>query len=111
MQTTLRIQDPLYREAKAEAARAGMSLTKFIEEGLRMRLEKKAPVGGSPHAFRVYTRETPGHRSSEEIMRISREDQQTHEIAKLGIYGVITAPGNSPVARDIGRYSTGLWST
>ena len=36
MQTTLRINDKVYREAKAEAeaARRGMTITRFIEEAL-----------------------------------------------------------------------------
>ena len=44
MQTTLRIDDTTYREAKAEAARLGMTLTRFIEEALRQR------IAGSPPA-------------------------------------------------------------
>jgi len=35
MQTTLRIDDATYREAKAEAARLGVTLTRFIEDALR----------------------------------------------------------------------------
>jgi hypothetical protein len=35
MQTTLRLDDAVYREAKAEAARRGVTLTRFIEEALR----------------------------------------------------------------------------
>jgi hypothetical protein len=35
MQTTLRIDDETYREAKAEAARRGLTLTRFIEDALR----------------------------------------------------------------------------
>jgi hypothetical protein len=38
MQTTLRIDDTIYRRAKAEAAREGITLTKFIEEALQLRL-------------------------------------------------------------------------
>ena len=38
MQTTLRIDDATYREAKAEAARLGLTLTHFIEEALRQRI-------------------------------------------------------------------------
>jgi len=38
MQTILRIDDTLYRQAKAEAAREGITLTKFIEEALQLRL-------------------------------------------------------------------------
>jgi antitoxin component of RelBE/YafQ-DinJ toxin-antitoxin module len=38
MQTTLRIDDRLYREAKAEAARMGITLTRFLEDALRQRI-------------------------------------------------------------------------
>ena len=41
MQTTLRIDDSLYREAKAGAARDGITLTRFIEEALRLRINGK----------------------------------------------------------------------
>ena len=43
MQTTLRIDDEIYRQAKAEAAREGVTLTQFIHEALSLRL------GRSPH--------------------------------------------------------------
>jgi antitoxin component of RelBE/YafQ-DinJ toxin-antitoxin module len=36
--TTLRIDESTYREAKAEAARRGMTVTRFIEEALRQTL-------------------------------------------------------------------------
>jgi hypothetical protein len=35
MQTTLRIDGATYREAKTEAARAGLTVTRFIEDALR----------------------------------------------------------------------------
>ena len=38
MQTTLRIDDATYREAKAEAARLGLTLTRFIEQALCQRI-------------------------------------------------------------------------
>ncbi len=38
MQTTLRIDDTTYREAKAEAARLGITLTRFFEEALRQKI-------------------------------------------------------------------------
>jgi antitoxin component of RelBE/YafQ-DinJ toxin-antitoxin module len=38
VQTTLRIDDAIYREAKAEAARRGMTLTRFIEEALEQKI-------------------------------------------------------------------------
>ena len=41
MQTTLRIDDQLYRRAKAEAAKEGVTLTRFIEQALQLRLQQK----------------------------------------------------------------------
>ena len=41
MQTTLRLDDNLYRRAKATAAEQGVTLTRFIEEALQLRLEKR----------------------------------------------------------------------
>jgi hypothetical protein len=38
MQTTLRIDKATYREAKAEAARQGITITRFIEDALRQRI-------------------------------------------------------------------------
>lgn len=38
MQTSLRIDMTLYREAKAAAASEGVTLTRYIESALRMRL-------------------------------------------------------------------------
>jgi hypothetical protein len=46
MQTTLRIDDELYRRAKAEAAEKGMSLTRLVEEAIRERLDRPAPSPG-----------------------------------------------------------------
>ncbi len=40
MQTTLRLDDEIYREAKAEAARTGVTLTSFIEAALSERIRK-----------------------------------------------------------------------
>lgn len=44
MQTTLRINDALYREAKAEAARLGITLTRFIEDALREHVRRHDAV-------------------------------------------------------------------
>jgi predicted transcriptional regulator len=43
MQTTLRLDDELYRRAKTKAAEQGMSLTKLVEEAIRERLDRPAP--------------------------------------------------------------------
>jgi hypothetical protein len=40
MQTTLRIDDAVYREAKVEAARQGLTVTEFISEALRERVAR-----------------------------------------------------------------------
>ena len=49
MQTTLRIDDTIYRQAKAEAAREGITLTKFIEEALQLRLHTTHKTEGDAH--------------------------------------------------------------
>lgn len=85
MQTTLRIDDRLYREAKAEAARTGMSLTRFLEEGLRLRLEKKLPESATPHAFRTYAADPADPRGWEELQRMADLAQEEHDLTKLGI--------------------------
>lgn len=47
MQTTLRIDDKLYREAKVAAAREGVTITRFIEESLKLRLHRGTRAGQS----------------------------------------------------------------
>lgn len=83
MQTTLRVDDRLYREAKAEAARAGMSLTRFVEEGLRLRLEKKMPA--AEFSFRTYAPKQTDGPTAAEIRRVADEEQEAHDIVKLGL--------------------------
>ncbi|MEN9535193.1 MAG: hypothetical protein RIR37_466 [Verrucomicrobiota bacterium] len=85
MQTTLRIDDQLYREAKAEAARAGLTLTRFLEEGLRLRLSKKVSAPTPPHFFRTYAANTPDSRSWEEIRKVADEEQEAYDLAKIGL--------------------------
>ena len=46
MQTTLRLDDRLYREAKSAAAQQGITLTRFLEEAIQLRLAPK-PAGKS----------------------------------------------------------------
>ena len=45
MKTTLDIEDALLRNAKVLAAQQGSSLTRLIEEGLRMRLAARLALG------------------------------------------------------------------
>ena len=43
MQTTLRLDDELYRQAKSRAAALGMSLTRFLEDAVREQLSRQPP--------------------------------------------------------------------
>ncbi|MES1192023.1 MAG: DUF2191 domain-containing protein [Steroidobacter sp.] len=55
MKTTLDINDELLLKVKAVSAREKKSLTKLIEEGLRLRLRGRAPTPTKPHqALPVY---------------------------------------------------------
>jgi antitoxin component of RelBE/YafQ-DinJ toxin-antitoxin module len=47
MQTTLRINDAIFREAKAKAARMGITLTRFIEVALQRQIEDADTGPGS----------------------------------------------------------------
>jgi uncharacterized protein DUF6364 len=42
MQTTLRLDDELFRKAKAQAAAQGISLTRLVEEAIQEHLDKPA---------------------------------------------------------------------
>lgn len=48
MATTLRLNEAIFREAKAEAARSGITLTRFIEDSLRQRLGRKSSIANLP---------------------------------------------------------------
>jgi hypothetical protein len=48
MVTTLRLNEAIFREAKAEAARSGVTLTRFIEDALRQRLGRKSAIAALP---------------------------------------------------------------
>ena len=55
MKTTLNIHDTLLQEAKAFAAQQRTTLTKLIEEGLRMRLQPKQADKRSTIAIKLPT--------------------------------------------------------
>jgi hypothetical protein len=86
MQTTLRIDDNLYRDAKAKAAREGVTLTRFLEEGLRMRLEKQPAGPAKAHRFRVYRGGAAGATDWEDVLRVADEEQLAHDLEKLGLH-------------------------
>jgi len=86
MQTTLRIDNQLYREAKAEAAREGITLTRFLEAALQLKLGKSQPAPtGKPHPFPIDTSEKPFNLTNEEIKRIDQEEQMRYDLKKLGM--------------------------
>jgi antitoxin component of RelBE/YafQ-DinJ toxin-antitoxin module len=45
MQTTLRIDDETYRRAKAEAARLGVTISRYLEDALRQRVALTGATG------------------------------------------------------------------
>jgi len=85
MQTTLRINDALYREAKAEAAREGTTLTRFLEEGIRLRLGQKQKEPFKVHRFRVYQAGKASMHLFRNLAKIAEEDLEKHELTKLGL--------------------------
>ncbi len=85
MQTTLRIDDKIYREAKAEAARQGMTMTRFLEEALQARLQREKSAPRETHVFRVHQSHESDNRPWSEILRLAEEEQLAHDAAKLGI--------------------------
>lgn len=50
MRTTLDLNDALLRRAKVEAARAGKTLTRYIEEGMALRLAQTEAADEGPRA-------------------------------------------------------------
>lgn len=59
MQTTLRIDDHLYREAKAQAAREGISMTRLFEDALRKRIQSPTSAN-TPFKLKPFQRDKPG---------------------------------------------------
>jgi hypothetical protein len=85
MQTTLRLDDQLYREAKAEAAREGLTLTRFLEEGIRLRLARTPNASQPLHTFRVFAGDSHFRLTDTAIRSMADEEQEKHDIAKLNL--------------------------
>lgn len=67
MQTTLRIDDRIYRQAKAKASELGQSLTRFFEDAVEERL---ARLGERPtHRFVLPVSSVSGPPFSDEELR------------------------------------------
>jgi len=84
MATTLRLDNRLYREAKAEAARQGMTITRFIEEALRARL-RQARTPPSVEEIELPTFAAgPGFPLSPPALKeFARSTQSEHDRSKL----------------------------
>lgn len=81
MQTTLRLNDVLYREAKTEAVREGITITNFIEDALRLRLEQKQRTSfrGTKVRLPIFKGDTAGSfpYSPSELKRLQQQMDQT----------------------------------
>lgn len=81
MQTTLRIDEQLYREAKAEAARQGKTVTRFIEDALRLRLEQR--LEGEPVVLPTFSSDAAFDFSPSQLKALARESEQAFDLDKL----------------------------
>lgn len=81
MQTTLRINEQLYREAEAEAARQGKTVTRFIEEALRLRLEQR--LEGEPVVLSAFSSEAGFDFSPSQLKALAQESEQAFDLDKL----------------------------
>jgi hypothetical protein len=80
MQTTLRLDTRLYRDAKAAAAREGTTLTHFIEGALRQKLGRG---GGRPRPLPVYDSRValpPGF----DLAQAIREEETQYSVTLAG---------------------------
>jgi hypothetical protein len=88
MQTTLRINDAIFREAKAEAAREGMTLTRFLEEALAFRVRvgrhQETSVGADLPVFDSGKRLSASYDLTSAI-RAADEEQDGKIMTGLGI--------------------------
>jgi len=67
MGTTVRLDEKLLKEAKRQAAEAGMTLTAIVEESLRERLARKQGRAKPRNAVRLHTTGKGGVRASVDL--------------------------------------------
>lgn len=81
-QTTLRLDEALYREAKAAAALAGLTITRFIEDALRSKLRQ----GGSvPVSLPTFASPAGFPHSPEALKRFSEAAQELEDLRNVGL--------------------------
>ena len=77
MQTTLRLDDRLYREAKSAAAQQGITLTRFLEEAIQLRLAPKPAGKSTKYEFPIYVGNSECA-SMQEIKHIADQEQEKY---------------------------------
>ncbi len=89
MRTTVDLPDDLYRQAKAQAALAGVHLRDLVEEGLR------TVLGGLPKAesprrvvFPLHHSRNPGVLSVKDVRKAETEAERRHEDVGRGRHSV-----------------------
>jgi hypothetical protein len=82
--TTLRLDEKLYREAKAEAARQGMTITRFIEEALRSRLRQaRSPRRAEEIELPTFAAGAGFRFSPQALKELERRTQAEHDRTRL----------------------------
>ena len=74
MQTTLRLDEDLYRRAKSKASELGLSFTRFLEETLAERLDRLATKPTGKICLPVSSNKGPAVSQKELKKRIARAD-------------------------------------
>jgi hypothetical protein len=85
MQTTLRIDDELYRKAKSEAARQGVTITRYIEEALKLRLRQGGVRGAGRVVLPTFAAGKGFSYSPEELKALAQRTEATADRAKAPV--------------------------
>lgn len=81
-QTTLRLDEALYREAKAAAALAGLTITRFIEDALRSKLRQG---GATPIILPTFSSPEGYPHSPDALKRLAAEALERDDLRKVGL--------------------------
>jgi hypothetical protein len=88
VQTTLRIDDTIYREAKAAAARQGITLTRFIEESLKLSVQRATGTPSfSSASIPSYSSAKPLKLSPRDLKNFANQEQEKYDTGKLNPSG------------------------
>lgn len=84
MATTLRIAEELYREAKAAAARQGTTVTRFIEDALKLKLRQAGlPRRADDIQLPTFAGGTGFPFSPETLKSLARRTERAHDRSKV----------------------------